>query len=276
MSRSNRSISWRAISAARSIKYSLILWLLIAVGLSPCAFAYEPSDTVGQPQMLLAGMSGHGSRTEESVLGDACADAVRTSANAQFAIVHGGAFCANLEPKVCTYADIRAVLTDPDEPIAVAELTAAQLTALLEAGVAKIELNEREAIDRERSAFDGFPQVSGLTVTYDASARAGERLLRLRADGQPLDLTDETVTYRVAAPMSLFSGAYGYPVYPCETVGCTLSEALAALVAAGTGESYTGEGRILAVGCTDYNIVNHFPVVLCVVAAMVIWLGARL
>lgn len=246
------------------------------MGLSPCAFAYELTDIVGQPQMLLAGMSGYGSRTEESVLGDACADAVRASANAQFALVHGGAFCANLEPKSCTYADIRAVLTDPDEPIAVAELTAAQLAAMLESGVAEIELNEREAIDRERSAFDGFPQVSGMTVTYDASAGVGERILRLRAEGQSLDLDDDATTYHVAAPMSLFSGAYGYPAYPCEPVGCTLSEALAALVAAGTGESYTGEGRILAVGCADYNIVNHFPVVLCVVAAIVIWLGARL
>lgn len=254
----------------------MCLWLLLAVGLAPCALAYAPDEIVGQPEMLLAAMSGHGSLSDETVMGDACADAIRAAANADVALVHGGAFCANLEPKPCTYRDICMVLTVPDEPIAVAELTAAQLTAMLEAGVARITLNESEGIDRERSAFEGFVQVSGLSVTYDASAHAGERILRLRREGGAIEPHSESETYRVAAPRMLFDGAFSYPVYACTETGFTLADALADYVAAGTGDGYTGDGRITAVGCTDYNIINHFPVVLCAVAAIVIWLGARL
>ena len=47
--------------------------------LSGAALAWEADDEVGRPGMLLAGMSGFGSLSEESVLGDACADAVRAS-----------------------------------------------------------------------------------------------------------------------------------------------------------------------------------------------------
>lgn len=226
--------------------------------------------------MLLAAVSGNGSLTDESVMGDACADAVRIAANADFAIVPGGAFRANLEPKPCTFADVCAVLAEPEEPLAVATLTASELAAMLEAGVSHIVLDEKESVDRESSAFGGFPQVSGFTFTYDASAHPGERIMHIRADGGELDLTDESVFYTVAAPESLFRGAYGYPEHEARSVGKTLAEALADYIAAGTGDGYTGEGRITAVGCTDYNIVNHFPLVLCVLAAIVIWLGARL
>ena len=209
-------------------------------------------------------------------MGDACADAMRIRTGADFAIVDGGEFCANLEPKPRTYGDICAVLTEPETELATADLTAAEIAAMLEAGVAKIVLNDREAIDREASAFEGFPQVSGFTFTYDASAMPGERVMRIRLNDTELDLGDETMTYTVAAPKKLFEGAFGYPVYDCTDAGCALAEALADFVAAGTGDAYTGEGRVTAVGCTDYNIVNQFPLVLCVAAAIVIWLGTRL
>lgn len=255
---------------------TLGLTLLWSLCLTCGAAAYAPDDYVGQPGMLLAGMSGNGSLTDESVLGDACADAVRTAANADFAIVPGGAFRANLEPKPSTYADIAAVLTEPEQPVAVAALTAAELAAMLEAGVSHITLDGQEAIDRGASSFEGFPQVSGFSFTYDASAHPGERVMRIRTENGELDLNDPSAVYTVAAPARLFAGAYGYPACDAEETGVTLAEALAAFVAAGTGDAYTGEGRITAVGCTDYNIVNHFPLTLCVAAAIVIWVGARL
>lgn len=238
--------------------------------------AYARDETVGQPGMLLAAMSGNGSLTDESVMGDACADAVRLDTGADFAIVPGGAFQANLEPKPCSFGNICAVLTEPEAPLAVADITAPDLVRMLEAGLSHIVLNEKEEIDREASAFEGFPQVSGFTVTYDASAHAGERVMHIRTETGEIDLTDGMTVYTVAAPESLFQGAYDYPVHEAQTADTTLAEALADYVAAGTGDSYTGQGRITAVGCTDYNIVNNFPLVLCVLAAIVIWLGARL
>lgn len=235
--------------------------------------AYEPEDAVGQPGMLLAAMSGNGSLTDESVLGDACADAVRTALGADLAIIPGGALTGNLEPRPQTYADVCAVLAAPEETLAVAELTAAELSALLEAGVSRVVLDDREAIDREASAFGGFPQVSGFSFTYDVSARPGERIMRIRVNGEE---PAEGTRYTLAAPQSLFEGAYGYPVLESRPAEISLGEALADYIASGTGDGYTGKGRITAVGCVDYNLTNRFPVVLCALAAIVIWTGSRL
>ena len=156
-----------------------------------------------------------------------------------------------------------------------AAVSAAGLREMLEAGGAAVVLDEREAIDREASAFGGFPQVSGFTFVYDASARPGERVTHIRMNGRELDPEDGAV-YTFAAPESLLQGAWRYPPRESEPVGASLAEALADYIAAGTGDAYTGEGRIAAVGCTDDSIVNRFPLVTCVLAAIVIWLGARL
>lgn len=227
--------------------------------------------------MLLSAMSGDGSLSSESILGDACADALRLGTGADFAIVPGGEFSGNLEPKNQTHAAIRAVLNHPDASIALATLTPAQLCEMLEAGLSAITLAEDTSIDRGASAFDGFPQVSGFRFTYDASARPGERVMHLYGgDGKEIDRYDTTRSYTVAAPAYLFQGKFGYPLLSCTEIGRTLSGLLSDYVAAGTGDAYTGQGRITAVGCADYNIINHFPLVTCVIAAMVIWVGARL
>lgn len=222
-------------------------------------------------------MNGDGSLSCESILGDACADALRLGTGADFALVPGGEFSGNLEPKPQTHAAIRAVLKHPDAPIAIASLTPAQLCEMLEAGLAAITLTEDTSIDRRASAFDGFPQVSGFRFIYDASAHPGERVMHLYGgDGKEIDRCDTALSYTVAAPAYLFQGEFGYPVIFCTESGSTLSDLLSDHVAAGTGDAYTGRGRITAVGCADYNIVNHFPLVTCVIAAMVIWVGARL
>ncbi|MGM9615143.1 MAG: 5'-nucleotidase C-terminal domain-containing protein [Oscillospiraceae bacterium] len=255
---------------------ALVLFLLMICLLAmPGYAAYKAEDVVGQPGMLLAAVSGYGSLTDESVMGDVCADAIRRAAGTDFALVNGGQHIANLEPKPCTYDDVCAVLAEPEEEIAVAVVTGAELRRMLEAGVSHIVLNGAEAIERETSEFEGFPQISGFSFTYDTSAHPGERVMHIRRDGKELDM-DSDERFTIAAPAGLLAGALDYPALPHEGTGIVLAEALADYIAAGTGDAYTGEGRIIAVGCTDYNIVNRFPLVLCVVAAMLIWVGARL
>ena len=244
--------------------------------LSGAALAWEADDEVGRPGMLLAGMSGFGSLSEESVLGDACADAVRAAAGTDLALVMGGEFTANLEPREYRYGELCAALREPEKPLAAASVTAAELKAILEAGFAAVTLGENEAIDREASASAAFPQLSGLSVVYDTSARAGERVMRLWINGEKVDLTDGQTRYTLASTADVFAGAEGYPETACEALDGTLAQALADFVAAGTPDDYTGSGRIRAVGCTYDNLVRRFPVVLCVLAAILIWLGSRL
>lgn len=253
-----------------------VLTAAAALLLGSTALAWSPEDTVGRPSMLLAGMSGLGSLSEESVLGDACADAVRAAAGSDLALVMGGEFTANLEPRSYRYDELCAVLREPEKPLAVARVSAAELKEILEAGFAAVTLGEDEAIDRAASASMGFPQISGLSVVYDTSARAGERVMRLVIGGEKVELTDEEKRYTLAATADVFAGAEGYPETECEALDCTLAQALADFVAAGTPDDYSGSGRIRAVGCTDDSIVRRFPVVFCVLAAIVIWLGSRL
>ena len=239
------------------------------------AFAYAGSDTVGQPGMLLAAMSGNGSLTAESTLGSAAADAVRGALNADAAIVCGGEFIANLQPHPVTYDEVRAVFQDPDRTLAVAEVTAVQLKEILENGFSHITLSRDESIDRASSTFAGYPQLSGLTVVYDASARPGERVMRIELDGKKLDLSDDTARYTLAGTSALFAGENGFPVLTASPSSVTLSEALANYVASGVPDSYTGHDRITAVGCTEYNIINRVPRGVIAVACA-IWIATRL
>jgi hypothetical protein len=51
---------------------------------------------------------------------------------------------------------------------------------------------------------------------------------------------------------------------------------MADFVAAGTPENYEAEDRIVVVGCTEYDLVNHYPIPLMAVVAALIWVGSRL
>ena len=92
----------------------LALCLCCMAWLRLYAAAYAPEEIVGQPGMLLAAMSGNGSLSDETVMGDALADAIRQRAGAELAIVPGCAMTGNLEPKPQTYADVCAVLAEPE------------------------------------------------------------------------------------------------------------------------------------------------------------------
>lgn len=224
--------------------------------------------------MLLTAVSGEGSLSGESTLGSAAADAVRFASGADFSVVNGGELIANLEPRELTYDEISSVFLH-DRSVSVTVVTPKDLKELIEHGVSAIVLNERESIDRELSAFDGFPQLSGFELTYDASARPGERVMRITVNGERLDLSDDFTEYTIAASKFMLSGGYGYPELKHTDTGITLADALADYVAAGIPDSYTGKDRITVVGCTDYNIINRVPVAIIPVA-LVIWVATRL
>ena len=255
---------------------SFVLLLLLS-GLSAPAGAYETDDIVGRPSMLLTAVSGNGSLTGESTLGSAVADAVRRAAQSDFAVVCGGELVGNLEPKSTTFSTIFSLFLDGNVGLAVAKVTAAQLKTFLEWGLSHIELDETESINQAASAFAGFPQVAGMKLTYDASAKPGERIMRIETDRGQIDLSDDRTVYTLAATLPVITGEWGdiftFGYYELDT---SLAEAMADFVAEGTPDHYTGRDRIIAVGCTEHHLVNQYPLVPCAVAACLIFCATRL
>ncbi len=158
-------------------------------------------------------------RTCESLIGDIVADALRATYGTDFAITNSGGIRADLTcppegGEFCPTGDGELPITEgqvltvlPFGNVAVtAELSGAEVKAMLEAGVAAMP-----------EASGAFPQVSGLCFTYDIGAPAGNRVtgaVRQAADGtcsdEEVDLTEAT-TYTIATNDFTASGGDDYP-----------------------------------------------------------------
>jgi hypothetical protein len=250
--------------------------LCISLFLPAYVFAYDKQDIVGRPAMLLTAVSNDGSLADESIMGYACADAILNATDAEISFVCGGELIANLEPKEQTYEQVSSVFKEPELGLATTEVTGLQLKEILENGFSHIVIDEAETIDKSQSAFAGFPQVSGIRVIYDASQPSGERVRHVYIDDKEIDLADEKKQYTLASTKNVFDGAYGYPKVSYQESNISLAEAMADYIHKGTLDNYNDINRVTAIGCTDYNIVNHFPLVQCVLAAMIIWIMTRL
>jgi 5'-nucleotidase len=87
------------------------------------------------------------------------------------------------------------------------EITGATLRAALEHGVS------RSAEDAEPG---GFPQVSGIQFSFDATRKPGERIVDLKINGQPLN---ETRTYTLGTTTFIgLDGGDGYAMLKGATV----------------------------------------------------------
>ena len=120
---------------------------------------------VGSTAYFLDGNREPGVRTQETNLGDLCADAYRWTASTELgyevdaSIINGGALRASIEVGDITLGVVKSVQPFGND-LGVVKVTGAQLLEALEAGC--------QAIGTE-SALGGFPQVSGITFTIDAS-----------------------------------------------------------------------------------------------------------
>ena len=219
------------------------------------------SMVVGTTQETLSSDSGRGACSDESSLGDALADAVRTAAGADLAIVCGGDLDgAALPYGAQTEETIRAAVTC-DQELARTEITPQELYAILEVGVSHITIDPKTTrILHEESSFYGFPQVSGITFLYDAGAPAGSRVLWIRQNGKELDRNDGTTKLTMAASAEMLSGGYGYPVKAASDLHLTLTEALQRSVAAGMTTNYAHENRMQIHGTVEDTLISHVPV----------------
>jgi 5'-nucleotidase/UDP-sugar diphosphatase len=144
------------------------------------------------------GLDGENVIRRETNLGDLIADVVRESAGADLAIINGGSIRTSIRKGDIRIKDIYSVLPFDDYIVAI-RLTGKQILDALEHGVSAIG----EGSGR-------FPQVSGVSFTFDPSQRAGSRIKEVIVEGQPLKPDRE---YSVATNDFLAAGGDGYKVF---------------------------------------------------------------
>jgi len=141
----------------------------------------------------LVDLDGEGVRNKETNLGNLVADVLREVTGAQAAIINGGSIRKSIPKGPITLEQVYGSLPFDNYAVAI-PLKGSQLWEALEHGV-----NGRGS--------GRFPQVSGLKISYWASAPQGSRLKEVLVGDRPLDLE---ATYVVAMNDFLAAGGDGY------------------------------------------------------------------
>ncbi len=235
--------------------------------LMPLLLPRARAAAVGYSQDLLRGCDIYGNTNTETGFGDLAADAARAWGRADIALLPSEDFGTNLPAGEVTEEALAACLQN-DSALAAVEMTAAQLWQMLETGVSHVVVSGQATVDWEASYFPGYLQISGLQVTYDLSAPAGERVYRLTLeDGAAVDPLDGETRYRVISTRALLLGEYGYPAFGAEEledVG-TEREAVRAYFQA-QGTVARPETRVRIYGTQDWVFRNRSSILLVLAA----------
>ena len=181
-------------------------------------------------------ITGIGSRSQETSAGNLIADALKAFARTDAAFVPSDAVASeSISKGPITRDAVKSLLQDPDDEVAVINLTGAQLRVALE-----------RCVSMHPKPFDGFLQVSGIRVEFDSGRSPGPRLLKVTVNGAALDANRK---YRIAAPYTLASGGLGYyRMWPDKEVvrtGKSVFDALAGYVTAQRTVDPRVEGRLV-------------------------------
>jgi 5'-nucleotidase len=166
----------------------------------------ELGKVVGRTAVPLDARSEEG-RTRETNAGNLVTDSFRRITRAEVALMNGGSIRADsmIGPGRLTMRDVLSILPFKNRLIKL-EVTGATLRAALEHGVS------RSAEDAEPGRF---PQVSGIKFTFDASRPAGQRVVDVNVNGQPLS---EARKYSLATTTFVSEGGDGYVVLKIQPV----------------------------------------------------------
>jgi len=140
-------------------------------------------------------------RTREAAIGNLFADAMRESMHADAAVLNGGGIRAAKSYDAggsITYGDVLAELPFNNR-IVVIEISGRELRRAIENGIAVLP-----------RAAGRFPQVSGITATFDLNRDPGSRITAMQVGGAPLD---EGKTYRLAVVDFLARGGDDYTMF---------------------------------------------------------------
>ncbi|WP_204517855.1 bifunctional metallophosphatase/5'-nucleotidase [Brevibacillus fulvus] len=140
-------------------------------------------------------------RKQETNIGDFIADVLlkRTQSiaghEADLAITNSGGIRTQIKAGDITKKDLYSLVPFPNT-LVVIEATGEEIKQALENGVSQIE-----------QGAGRFPQVSGLSFTFDPKKPVGQRVVEVKVGGQPLDLKK---TYKVATNDFMAVGGDGY------------------------------------------------------------------
>lgn len=184
-------------------------------------------------------------RFEECTMGNLIADAIREETGVQVALQNGGGIRASIEEGTVTLGDVMTVLPFGNL-ISTFELTGADLLAVLENGVSRVDVDE---------GTGRFLQVSGLRYSFDASQPVDSRVSDVEvwnAETETYEALVLTANYTVAANDYMRSGGDGYSVLAENAInpydfGSPLDQVVADYIAANSPVNVTTEGRITVV-----------------------------
>ena len=181
-------------------------------------------------------------RHEESAIANLIVDAMRGATGADVGLTNGGGIRGNrtYDPgTVLTRRDIQTELPFGNTTV-VLEITGQDLIAALENGFSQVE-----------NGAGRFPHVSGITVSFDPSRPAGNRVVDVEMNGAPLD-RDSKLT--LATNNYMAGGGDGYAVLESqkriidENSGVLMAVQVIDHIASNGTVSPAVEGRIMAVG----------------------------
>ncbi len=136
-------------------------------------------------------------RRREAAIGNLIADALRARFDADVGLMNGGGIRAEREypaGTTLTRGDVLAELPFNNHAVLLS-VTGAELKGAMEVGLSSLDWAGR------------FPQIAGMTVTFDPERTAGGRVVELQVGGVPLD---PQATYTVATNDFLANGGDGY------------------------------------------------------------------
>ncbi len=147
-------------------------------------------------------------RTRETNVGNFITDAFRKATAADIGLMNGGSVRADgiIGPGRLTQRDLLSILPFKNKLVKI-EVTGATLRAALEHGVSR---------SAEDSQPGGFPQVSGIRFSFDASRPPGSRLVDVKVNNLPLD--DAKKYTLTTTTFIALDGGDGYSMFKGSTV----------------------------------------------------------
>ena len=267
------------LSTLRGLKTAIMTAAVLSIFVSPAALAAggNGSEIVGTVPYLLTATGDTNSQNGGCPLGNAVADATRTYLDCDIAIICGGDLVDNLPSGEITWDELRSVFAE-DRPLATATITVKQLREILEAGLSHIVLDDKERIDAQASMYEGgYPQISGLTLNYDASAAPGERVRFIAIGDENMKLDDDTTQIKLAATIFMLEGGYGMPAKADTMVpsGKTLVDVMARYISDGMADYRNTGERIHPMGVSNVPLSGVLIAGVIIVITALSWSRSR-
>ena len=220
----------------------------------------------------LRACNSQGETNVETELGSLMADAACRYTGAQIGLLPSADFGTNLQEGAITESVLEQCLQN-NSVLTVVELTPETLFQFLEQGISHLTLNRDSMIDWAASHYDGYLQISGIYVVYDAASPTGERVWSVKlTDGTELNRTDCDTVLQVVMTAGMAQGAYGYPRISTDPIGAgTERDALRSYIQEqGTVDPPDGQRTELK-GTRNWVISARTPLLVIAVMAGVVF-----